>query len=57
MTSTIMINHSAILHILVIAFTLEIILVEECPVLALINTTEEYNNIGEAVQDIAFYYN
>ena len=48
------------MHILVIAFTLVNVLVEECPnsprgnhVLALINTTEDYNNIEEAVQDIA----
>ena len=48
------------MHILVIAFTLVNIKLEECPnsprgnhVLALINTTEDYDNIEEAVQDIA----
>ena len=48
------------MHILVIAFTLVNVNIEECPnsprgnhVLALINTTEDYDNIEEAVQDIA----
>ena len=48
------------MHILVIAFTLVNIKLEERPnsprgkhVLALINTTEDYDNIEEAVQDIA----
>ena len=47
------------MHVLVIAFTLVNVKSEECPnsprgnhVLALINTTEDYNNLQEALRDI-----
>ena len=47
------------MHILVIAFTLLNVKVEECPnsargnhMLALINTTEDYDNIEEAVDHV-----